>query len=393
MHVHGVYNVPFPDLAHDLSALEAQGLLRARRVLESAQGAQVKIDGQDYLAFGSNDYLGLANHPALIESACHGAAQYGVGAGASHLIVGHSAAHQQLEQALAAFMQMPAALTFSTGYMANLGIVSALLGRDDLVLADKLNHASLNDAALLSRARFQRYTHGNLTQLEGMLVAAKARRKLVVSDAVFSMDGDAPVPELLALCERYDAALMLDDAHGFGVLGEQGRGVLEYFGISSPRIIYMATLGKAAGVFGAFVAGSETLIQSVMQRARTYIYTTAFPSMLASSLLASLDLIRADHWRRQHLQALANELKQGLNPSSWHLLPSETPIQPLIIGANREVMAVSDALRERGILVPAIRPPTVPKGEARLRISLSAAHSMDDVQRLCETLNEIGKNN
>ena len=384
--------MPFPDLDAELRDLEAQGLQRSRRVLQSAQGAHVQIDGQDYLAFGSNDYLGLANHPALIASACGAAAQYGVGAGASHLIVGHSAAHQQLEQALAAFVQLPAALTFSTGYMANLGILSALLGRDDLVLADKLNHASLNDAAVLSRARFQRYAHGNLIQLEGMLAAAKARRKLVVSDAVFSMDGDiAPVPELLALCERYDASLMLDDAHGFGVLGERGRGVLEYFDIASPRIIYMATLGKAAGVFGAFVAGSEVLIQTLMQRARTYIYTTAFPPMLASALVTSLDLIRDETWRREHLRELAAYLKQQLNTPSWSLLPSDTPIQPLIIGGNREVMAVSEALRERGILVPAIRPPTVPKGEARLRISLSAAHSKDDLRRLCEALNEIAE--
>ena len=384
--------MPFPELDAELRDLEAQGLLRVRRVLQSAQGAHVQIDGQEYLAFGSNDYLGLANHPALIASACSAAEKFGVGAGASHLIVGHSAAHHQLEQALAAFVQLPAALTFSTGYMANLGIVSALLDRNDLVLADKLNHASLNDAALLSRARFQRYAHGNLVQLEGMLAAAKARRKLVVTDAVFSMDGDiAPVPELLALCERYDASLMLDDAHGFGVLGEHGRGVLEYFGVASPRIIYMATLGKAAGVFGAFVGGSEVLIKTLMQRARTYIYTTAFPPMLASALMASLDLIRDETWRREHLRELAAYLKQQLNTPSWRLLPSDTPIQPLIIGGNREVIAVSEGLRQRGILVPAIRPPTVPKGEARLRISLSAAHSKEDVAQLCEALNALEK--
>ena len=384
--------MPFPELDADLRELDAQGLLRSRRVLESAQGAHVQIDGQKYLAFGSNDYLGLANHPALIASACSAAAQYGVGAGASHLVVGHSAAHHQLEQALAAFVQLPAALTFSTGYMANLGIVSALLDRNDLVLADKLNHASLNDAATLSRARFQRYAHGNLVQLEGMLAAAKARRKLVVTDAVFSMDGDiAPVPELLALCERYDASLLLDDAHGFGVLGKHGRGVLEYFGVASPRIIYMATLGKAAGVFGAFVAGSEALIQTLLQRSRTYIYTTAFPPLLASALITSLDLIRDETWRREHLRELAAYLKQQLNTPSWRLMPSDTPIQPLIIGSNREVMAVSEGLRQRGIDVPAIRPPTVPKGEARLRISLSSAHSKEDVAQLCEALNALEK--
>lgn len=384
--------MPFPELDAELRELDAQSLLRSRRVLESAQGAHVQIDGQKYLAFGSNDYLGLANHPALIASACCAAQKFGVGAGASHLVVGHSAAHHQLEQALAAFVQLPAALTFSTGYMANLGIVSALLDRNDLVLADKLNHASLNDAATLSRARFQRYAHGNLAQLEGMLAAAKARRKLVVTDAVFSMDGDiAPVPELLALCERYDASLLLDDAHGFGVLGKHGRGVLEYFGVASPRIIYMATLGKAAGVFGAFVAGSEALIQTLIQRARTYIYTTAFPPLLASALITSLDLIRDETWRREHLRELAAYLKQQLNTPSWRLLPSDTPIQPLIIGSNREVMAVSEGLRQRGIVVPAIRPPTVPKGEARLRISLSAAHSKEDVAQLCAALNALEK--
>ena len=384
----------FPDIDDELRELDAQGLLRTRRILQGAQGAHIHLDGQDYLAFASNDYLGLANHPQLIQSACQGAAQFGVGAGASHLVIGHSAAHQALELALADFMQQPAALTFSTGYMANLGIVSALLGRDDLILADKLNHASLNDAAVLSRARFQRYRHGNLTQLEGMLAAAKARRKLVVSDAVFSMDGDiAPVPELLALCERYDANLLLDDAHGFGVLGANGRGVLEHFGVASERIIYMATLGKAAGVFGAFVVGSETLVQTIMQRARTYIYTTALPPMLASALISSLALMQAESWRRQHVGALVNEFKQQLNTPKWRLQASDTPIQPLIIGSNQDVLAVSEALREQGIIVPAIRPPTVPKGAARLRISLSAAHTVEDVRYLCEVLNDLcGKN-
>lgn len=380
----------FADFAEELSALDAQGLLRHRRILESAQGAHVTVDGQDYLAFCSNDYLGLASHPALIEAACRGAAQYGVGAGASHLIVGHSAAHHQLEQELAAFLQQDRALLFSTGYMANLGIVSALLGRNDLVLADKLNHASLNDAALLSRARFQRYGHGDLAQLEAMLAAAKDRRKLVVTDAVFSMDGDiAPLPQLLALCERYDAYLMVDDAHGFGVLGDHGRGALEHFGIASPRVIYMATLGKAAGVFGAFVAGEQALVDTLIQRARTYIYTTAFPPLLAVALSASLKLFRDEAWRRAHLRELVAHLKQGLTQTCWTLMPSDTPIQPLLIGANQDAVDVAEALRAQGILVPAIRPPTVPKGQARLRISLSAAHSKDDVRRLVDALDTL----
>jgi 8-amino-7-oxononanoate synthase len=383
--------MPFPDITDDLRELEGQGLLRTRRILESAQGAHIKVDGRDYLAFCSNDYLGLASHPALIDAACRGAAQYGVGAGASHLVVGHSEAHHKLEQALAEFVGGRQALLFSTGYMANMGVVSALMGRNDLVLADKLNHASLNDAALLSRARFLRYTHLDLQHLESLLAGNKGRRKLVVTDAVFSMDGDiAPVPRLLELCDRYDAYLMLDDAHGFGVLGAQGRGVLEYFDVKSPRVIYMATLGKAAGVFGAFVAGSEDLVQTLIQRARTYVYTTAFPPLLATALLASVHLIRDEGWRRTHLRELQACLKQHLHSESWHLLPSETPIQPLIVGGNREAVALAEALREEGILVPAIRPPTVPKGQARLRISLSAAHSKEDVRRLCAALNAIG---
>lgn len=379
----------FPDLPDELKELEAQGLLRRRRMLESAQGVHVRVDGRDYLAFCSNDYLGLASHPALIDAACRGAAQYGVGAGASHLVVGHSEAHHRLELALAAFVGLPRALLFSTGYMANLGVVSALLGRNDVVLADKLNHASLNDAALLSRARFLRYSHLDLAQLERTLASARGRRKLVVTDAVFSMDGDiAPVPELLDLCERHDAWLMLDDAHGFGVLGENGKGVLEHFGVGSERIVYMATLGKAAGVFGAFVAGSESLIETLIQRARTYIYTTAFPPLLATALLASLHLFREEGWRRGQLRELIGWFRSHLQLERWRLLPSDTPIQPLIVGDNDETVRLSEALRAEGILVPAIRPPTVPKGQARLRISLSAAHSREDLRRLCQALQD-----
>ena len=382
----------FSALTDALRELEAEGLLRERRILESAQGVRVRVDGREYLAFGSNDYLGLASHPALIDAACRGAAQYGVGAGASHLIVGHSQAHHRLEQELAAFVGLPRALLFSTGYMANLGVLTALLGRDDVVIADKLNHASLNDASLLSRARFLRFSHLDLAQLERTLAAVRGRRKLVVTDAVFSMDGDiAPVPELLDLCERHDAWLMLDDAHGFGVLGAQGRGVLEHFQLSSPRIIYMATLGKAAGVFGAFVAAEESVVQTLLQRARTYIYTTALPPLLACALMASLHLFREEGWRRGKLQSLIHELKNGLRTERWKLWPSSTPIQPLLVGDNRETVWLAETLRREGILVPAIRPPTVPKGQARLRISLSAAHSHEDVRLLCEALHEAEK--
>src|SRR4051812_30715984 len=282
----------FADIAAELTALDASSLRRRRRTLESAQSARVVVDGRDYVAFCSNDYLGLAADPRLIAAACEGAQASGVGAGASHLILGHTSAHHRLEIALAEFVHLPRAVLFSTGYMANMGVVTALVGRHDDVFADKLNHASLNDGVLLSRANFKRYAHADLAALERMLAASTARRKLVITDAVFSMDGDiAPVPDLIQLCERYDAWLLLDDAHGFGVLGGNGSGVLEHFGVASPRIIYMATLGKAAGVAGAFVAGEHNAIETLIQSARTYIYTTATPPLLAHALLASLEII------------------------------------------------------------------------------------------------------
>jgi len=377
-------------LATELAQLEELGLRRSRRVLETPQGARVTVDGRDFVAFCSNDYLGLASHPQLIEAAREGAARYGVGAGASHLILGHSTAHHELEKRLAAFAGFPRALLFSTGYLANIGAVTALVGREDAVFSDRLNHASLNDAVLLSRAAFKRYPHLDLTALERLLAGSKARRRLIVTDAVFSMDGDiAPVPELVALAERHDAWLLLDDAHGFGVLGPEGRGTLAHFEVSSPRVIYMATLGKAAGVSGAFVAGEAEVVETLVQRARAYIYTTATPPLLAHALLESLELIRCEEWRRDRLRELARHLKARLTARRWRLAPSETAIQPLIIGANAEAVAVAEALARGGLLVPAIRPPTVPQGTARLRISLSAAHVPDDVERLAAALNAL----
>jgi 8-amino-7-oxononanoate synthase len=380
-------------LSEQLHSREEKNLFRRRLVLESPQHTHVSIGGREHLAFCSNDYLGLADHPQLVSAACEGARKYGVGSGASHLISGHSSAHHALEEALARFTGLPRALLFSTGYMANVGAVTALLGHGDAIFCDKLNHASLNDAALLSRAKFSRYSHCphlDLAALERQLAASHARRKLVLTDAVFSMDGDiAPVPGLLELCEKYDAWLMLDDAHGFGVLGPQGRGTLAHFNIRSPRIIYMATLGKAAGVFGAFVAAQPEIIETLIQHARSYIYTTAAPPLLSHTLLKSLELIEEEEWRREKLALLVERLKQELNPLRWRLLPSVTPIQPLVIGENDRAVGVSEALRDRGILVPAIRPPTVPQGAARLRISLSASHTMEDLARLGEALGEV----
>ena len=378
------------DLGADLVALESKGLKRRRRVIAGAQNAHIVVDGREVVAFCSNDYLGLASDPRLVAAATEGAARYGVGAGASHLITGHMSAHHSLEQALAQFVGLPRALLFSTGYMANIGVVTALVGRDDAVFADRLNHASLNDAALLSRAQFKRYAHGDLGALEQLLAATPARRKLVVTDAVFSMDGDiARVPQLVALCDRYDAWLMLDDAHGFGVLGATGGGARQHFDVASPRIIYMATLGKAAGVCGAFVAGESDLVETLVQRARTYIYTTATPPLLAHALLESLNIIASETWRRDRLQQLIRQFTDGVKSTRWKLLPSNTPIQALIIGGNEQTLHVSAALSAMGIEVPAIRPPTVAPGTARLRVSLSAAHSEADVAKLVDALRAV----
>jgi 8-amino-7-oxononanoate synthase len=382
--------MPFAALAQDLKELKEKNLLRCRRVLESPQGVHVTIDGRNCLSFASNDYLGVAKDPRIVEAAREGAKACGVGAGASHLVCGHHTAHEALEDALAKFVGMPRALTFSTGYMANIGAVTALVGRGDSVFGDRLNHASLNDAALLSRAEFKRYPHHDLEALQRLLAQSEAKRRLVVSDAVFSMDGDiAPVPALLELCERQDAWLLLDDAHGFGVIGSEGRGVLSHFDVRAPRIIYMATLGKAAGVFGAFVAAEDEVIETLMQRARSYIYTTATPPLLAHALLTSLDLIRAEEWRRIRLTGLIRQLKSSLRLRRWCLLLSDTAIQPVVIGGNEETVKAAMMLAEKGILVPAIRPPSVPAGQARLRISLSAAHSGEDLDRLVGALHEL----
>ncbi|HEX5364213.1 MAG TPA: 8-amino-7-oxononanoate synthase [Gallionella sp.] len=382
--------MPFTQLQNELDERAAQGLLRRRRTLDSPQSPHVSVDGKSYLAFSSNDYLGLAHHPLLIAALQQGAQQWGVGAGAAHLVSGHFDPHQQLELQLAAFVGKPAALLFSTGYMANLGVVQALVGKGDTVFADKLNHASLNDAMLLSRAEVKRYRHNDMEQLAQLLGQERAGRKIVITDAVFSMDGDmAPLSELLALCERYDAWLYVDDAHGFGVLGGQGRGSLAHCGIASPRIIYMATLGKAAGVSGAFVAAEQVVIDTLINHARSYVYTTATPPALSVALSDSLKLIAQGDALRAHLTRLIVRLRAGLGDLPWQLMPSDTAIQPLLVGDNQQALALSAGLRERGIWVAAIRPPTVPQGTARLRITLSAAHSEADVERLIGGLHEL----
>jgi len=381
------------DLNEALQARQQKGLYRSRSVLEGPQSSHISVDDENFLAFCSNDYLGLANDPALIEAVSEGARRYGVGSGASHLISGHFRAHHELEAALASFSGFPRALLFSTGYMANMAAVTALVGHGDAVFADRFNHASLNDAALLARTRFIRYPHLDLKVLARQLAQTKARRRLVMTDTVFSMDGDmAPIKDLLALCQHFDAWLLLDDAHGFGVLGEQGKGSLYFPQLidrQSPQLIYMATLGKAAGVSGAFVAAQTTIIETLIQHGRTYGYTTATPPLLAHTLLTSLQLIEQQTRRRAQLQTLIERLRHGLRTLRWQLMPSITPIQPLLIGESREAVRLSEALRKRGIWVPAIRPPTVPQGTARLRITLSAAHTEADIDQLIIVLRDL----
>ncbi len=385
-----------------IAALDAAHLRRRRRAVgpagDGAESAVLRVDGREMLAFCSNDYLGLASHPDMAEAACEGARRFGVGAGASPLVSGHSTANDALERELAAFVGLPRALYFYAGYATNIGIVPALVGDGDAIFSDALNHACLIDGARLSRARIHRFAHADLTDLATQLAASTARRKLVISDAVFSMDGDvADIPALLALCEQHDALLLLDDAHGFGVCGPQGRGSLAAVGLTgdsaSRRVLYMATLGKAAGVAGAFVAGPDDLVEWLLQKTRSYIFATAAPALLACALRSSLHLIEQGDGRRAQLQRLIARLRQGLKPvlarSGWRLGHSDTPIQPLLIGGNAEALAVMEGLRDQGLWVPAIRPPTVAEGTARLRIALSAAHTEADVDRLVQALDRL----
>ncbi|MCP1118184.1 8-amino-7-oxononanoate synthase [Robbsia andropogonis] len=374
-----------------LAELEAQHLLRKRRVVSSPSSPRMQVADRSVLSFCNNDYLGLANDLRIAAAARDAMDSFGIGASASALISGHSAAHASLEYALARFVGMPGALTFTNGYMANIGVITALIGPGDTVFCDRLNHASLIDGIRLSRAELKVYPHVDTDRLAHLLAKCTSKRKLIVTDAVFSMDGDiAPLPTLLALCERYDAWLMVDDAHGFGVLGPQGRGSLAHFKTDSTthseRVIYMATLGKAVGVAGAFVAANEDIIAWLIQRARTYMFTTANPALLAHAASAALTLIEEEEWRRDHLKMLGEALRHALKGLPWTLAPSQTAIHPLIIGDNQTTHMLARLLWNQSIWVPAICPPTVPKGTARLRISLGALHTMADIAHIAESL-------
>ncbi|MBF8703168.1 8-amino-7-oxononanoate synthase [Pseudomonas putida] len=377
------------DLAARLAERRAADLYRQRPLLESPQGPEVVVDGQRLLAFCSNDYLGLANHPEVIAAWQAGAERWGVGGGASHLVIGHSTPHHQVEEALAELTGRPRALLFSTGYMANLGAITALVGQGDTVLQDRLNHASLLDGGLLSGARFNRYLHNDPVSLASRLDKAVGNT-LVVTDGVFSMDGDlADLPALADVARARGAWLMVDDAHGLGTLGTQGGGIVEHFDLGVEDVpVLIGTLGKACGTAGAFVAGSEELIEALVQFARPYIYTTSQPPALACATLKSLELLRRETWRREHLAALIHQFRGGAQQIGLQLMDSPTPIQPIVIGDSAQALRLSRMLRERGLLVTAIRPPTVPAGSARLRVTLSAAHSEAQVQLLLNALAE-----
>jgi len=374
-----------------LEQLKRASLYRSRRVVSGLTGPEQQVDGRRMLLFCSNDYLGLAGHPRVIEALQRGAAEQGAGSGSAHLVSGHSSAHHVLEEELAAFTGRPRALLFSTGYMANLGVLGALLGKGDTVHQDRLNHASLIDGGLLSGARLRRFPHGGLPVLEKRLQRPRQGEAMVAVDGVFSMDGDlADLPALAALCRREGAWLLVDDAHGIGVLGEQGGGSLQQFGLSLTDVpILMGTLGKALGTSGAFVAGSEALIETLIQRARSYIFTTALSPALAAATRASLRLAQQEGWRRQRLRELVQRFRTGAAQLGLPLLNSQTPIQPIVAGTAERAQAWSRQLEQEGILVTAIRPPTVPDGSARLRVTLSAAHTDAQLERLLDALSRL----
>lgn len=378
------------ELTARLATRRARGLYRERLVLASAQGVHIRVGDETLLSFCSNDYLGLANDPRVVAAFCAGAERYGAGAGASHLISGHTIAHQALEEELADFVGSPRALLFSTGYMANLGVVTALSDRHSIVFEDKLNHASLIDAARLTQAKVKRYPHADMERLTTML-ADSAVPGVIASDAVFSMDGDlAPLQRLLPLARAHKAWLLVDDAHGIGVLGPGGRGSLAHLDIATQApVILMGTLGKAFGVFGAFVAGDEPLIETLIQHARTYIYTTALPPAVAEATRASLQIVRSEQWRREQLQSLVDRFVEQATQMGLSLTGARTPIQPVILGSPEAAVAASRMLRAQGILVPAIRPPTVTPGTSRLRITFSAAHEPAHVDRLLQALAQL----
>ena len=378
-------------LQANLATQKTKHLYRSRKILESPQSVEPVIDGKKVLSFCSNDYLGLASHPNVVSRFKQAADQYGVGSGSAHLVSGHTIEHHALEEELADFMGTERTLLFSTGYMANLGVVSTLCDRHSEIYEDKLNHASLLDAALLSRAKRVRYPHLDTNNLEERLSASESTNKYIISDGVFSMDGDlAPLNKLIALAEKNNAALMIDDAHGIGVLGEKGKGIIEHFGVANKQVpVLVGTLGKAFGTAGAFVAGSEELIETLIQKSRSYIFTTAMPAAVAAATRESLTIIKEENWRREKLQSLISQFRKGASELGLQLINSISPVQPVIIGSSEKTVYLSEKLLEKNILISAIRPPTVAEGTSRLRVTFSAAHTEKQVEKLLIALSEL----
>ncbi len=374
--------------AEQIDEIKRQGLYRARRLIETAQGVHIKMDGRELLNFSSNDYLGLANHPDIVAAFKRAADDYGIGSGSAHLICGHHRVHHQLEEELADFVGRDRVLLFANGFMANLGIISTLIGVGDAVFEDRLNHASLLDGGIMSGARFYRYQHSDSKHLKKIISRSHAQKKMIVTDGVFSMDGDlAPVADLAAIANSSNALLMIDDAHGIGVLGEKGGGVVEEFQQTQHDVpVLMATLGKGFGTYGAFVAGSESLIDFLVQKARTYLFTTALPPALAEATRTSLKLVIQEHWRREKLQLLSVRLQNGIRQLGLDLIETHSAIHAVLIGDNHRTSEISTNLLNMGVFVSAIRPPTVPKGKARLRITLSANHENQDIDKLLAAL-------
>ncbi|MGB1579992.1 MAG: 8-amino-7-oxononanoate synthase [Nevskiales bacterium] len=374
-----------------LADTNARNLYRRRRVVEGAHGVQARVDGADLTLFCSNDYLGLATHPALMAAMAKAAHAQGVGSGASQLITGHNQAHQALERELAEYLQRERALLLSSGYLANVGVISALMGREDHIFSDALNHASLIDGIRLSRAKVLRYPHADLAVLQDELRQHQAAHRLIVSDAVFSMDGDvADLPGLSRLAAEHDAWLMVDDAHGLGVLGPQGRGAVAAAGLDAEAVpVLTATLGKSLGAAGAFVAGGADLIEALIQSTRTFIFSTALPPAVAEAARVGLRLSRDEQWRRDKLFELIAYFREGAAQRGLPVAGSQTAIQPLLLGEEQRALAVSEKLLAQGFLVSAIRPPTVPAGTSRLRITLSAAHERAQVTALLDALARV----
>ena len=374
-----------------LNLRREEHLYRTRLNVASGCSSTLSVEGRSLINFCSNDYLGLAGHPDIGLALKQAADVYGTGSGASHLVSGHSVVHHKLEEQLAEYTGRPRALLFSTGYMANIGAINALIGRRDLVLQDQLNHASLLDGGRLSQADFQRYKHVNMASLEQRLEQSSAERKLIVTDGVFSMDGNlAPLREISRLAKKHSAWLMVDDAHGVGVLGQQGGGLVEELNMTVEQVpVLVGTLGKSFGTFGAFVAGSEALIETLIQFSRSYIYTTALPPAIAAATLASLKIVREESWRRDKLVQIVARFRRGAQQIGLQLAESNTPIQPVLINNDEKVMQVGQQLRAAGFLVGAIRPPTVPVGTGRLRITFSADHSEEQVDQLVAALDSL----